>query len=319
MLLRGFRVIGIVLAFANLSAGCGTLTSTLPHAPSTASVHASSRNALLTFDQADFRRYNDALDADIERESGVAIGPGGWLMLPFGQKAHLQEYLSAKYYRSLYQDDALCEQAQRLVTEWANTTSTTAYQAKHREAWEWIAAGQSPRSDLERVIQSIRATRLQRWTRLGKRFGMAPPQAFRLYRGINSTMMIDAAVQAWQDEATTTCALPLRTLSSWSLSEKAAVEFSAAYGGSNEKPWAVFEATVPFEQTLLDKWVDGSDFASQFPGQAEVVVSTRQENALSIDEKAITIYYQQKVYRYADRQAFIQKWTGLKVQASANR
>lgn len=318
MRMRRFGIRAILLVFSSLLAGCGTGIPSHSYTPNNGSLIASSRSQVLTFEQKDFRRYNAALDADIERKAGSSIGYGGWLRLPFERKAPLQEYLNAKYYRSMYQDDALCNDAQRLVTEWANTTSGTGFQAQHREAWEWIAAGRSPRNDLERVINAIRTTRLQRWARLGERVGMVPPQAFRLYRGVNSTIMIDAVVQAWQNETATTCILPLRTLSSWSMSEKAAVEFSAAYGGSNEKPWAVFEATVPFEQTLLDKWVDGSDFATQFPGQAEVVVATRQENELRIDEKAITIYYQQKVYRYADRKDFIRIWASLKGQAALN-
>lgn len=315
--LRGFRFVGMLLALASLSVGCGVGSPTLSRTTTAASVKASSHPTILTFDQDAFRRYNATLDADIERQAGAAIGPGGWLRVSFEQRLRLQAYLKHKYYRPLFQDDPLCDQAQQLVTEWANSTSATPFQAKHREAWESIAAGQAPRSDLERVIQALRETRLQRWQRLGAKIGMEPPQAFRLYRGVKSATMIDAAVHAWQDEAATTFELPLRTLSSWSMSQKAALEFSAAYGGSNERPWAVFEATVPFEQTLLDKWVDGSDFAAQFPGQAEVVVATRRENAITIDERAVSIYYQQKTYRYADREAFIQVWTKLQSQASA--
>jgi hypothetical protein len=69
----------------------------------------------------------------------------------------------------------------------------------------------------------------------------------------------------------------------------------------------VYEADVPFDHTIMDKWSDGHALANLYSPQDEVVVAAPHDT-LQVPEATATVTYKGKTYTYADRQALIQAW-----------
>lgn len=295
---------------ASLLIGCGT-APVAPPSQAVSPLEATARTGTLELSQPAFRRYNQELDRTICDLSKGTILAGGMLSGLGIERPQLRELLNRRYYAALFQDEALLQKSQQVVSEWANVPS--AYQAPLRSAWERIATGLPPRDTREQDFAAIYRGRKARWQRLCDRADMPLPSSFRLYRGVKGDFMAETVFKAWKDETSKTFRIPHYTLSSWSLSEQTAYEFRGAWGMPD--PWIVFEATVPFEKTLLDKWVDGSTFVDGFPGQHEVVVATREENELVIPDTQATVWFGERRYAHQDRAAFIKAWESRAVAA----
>lgn len=292
-----------VALLSMLLAACGAAPVSAPSATADTGAQAAARRNVLDFETPAFQRYNQALDKTICDLSAGTIIPGGMLTGVTNPEA-FAERLNRQIYAPLFEDPALLAQSRTTANEWANSVSQ--YQQDQRTAWEHIAQGLSPQNEREQRVSAIYRSRKARWQRLGKRVGMPVPMAFHLYRGVKGDFMAESVLKAWKDERSDTFRIPLYTLSSWSLSEQTAIEFQAAWGSPDV--WIVFEADVPFEKTLMDKWVDGGTFAERYPGQHEVVVATREPDEIVIPDVQATVWLDRKRYTYQDRAAFIQAW-----------
>lgn len=286
--------------------GCGTAPGSLVATGAKVRAAAAHTGALEITEPL-FQRYNAQLDRTLCGLARGTITSDGLLALgPTANRAAINEQINRQFYAPLFGDRTVMNQSQSLVVEWRNTDSRADYQEQHRAAWERVAAGLAPRTDRERQFAAVKGTRRARWQRLSERIGIPMPRQFRLFRGVKGDFMAETVYEAWKDERHTTFDLPLHTLSSWTMSPEAAFGFREKSEG--DEPYLVFEAIVPFEKTLLDKWVDGSSFVLDNPGQNEMVVATREEDELTVYDDQVTVWLGDRRYTYAERQEFLAAW-----------
>ncbi|MBI6545930.1 MAG: hypothetical protein HY692_03990, partial [Cyanobacteria bacterium NC_groundwater_1444_Ag_S-0.65um_54_12] len=164
--------------------------------------------------------------------------------------------------------------------------------------------GLAPKNKLERQVRDIYNSRQTRWKRLALLAGSkTPPRTFNLYRSEAGIPAFDV-IRAWSDDSTKTLTIRTQLLSSWTLSRDAGERIANQDIGPKHVPRVLYEAAVPFEQTLLDKWSDGGALAtSPYRWQEEVVVAHSHKNALSIPKENATVFLDGIRYSYADRNA----------------
>ena len=90
-------------------------------------------------------------------------------------------------------------------------------------------------------------------------------------------------------------------LASWSLNPSAAYRFAEAAAA------AVYAADIPFEQTLADKWVDGSHFVAPYYRQYEVIAGKSTAGGLLAQAKECRVFYRNKWYGYQEREAVFER------------
>ena len=228
---------------------------------------------------------------------------------------NMKQDLKNLLYRQIFPTEALIDTSDSIVSFWANSTSPQ--QGSLRTAWEAVAQGHEPQSDTEKQLFDLYQSRSDRWQKLAKLTGSVPPTSFHLFRGVGSDQFVQDVINAWQDTSKQTMSVRHYSLSSWSLKPDIAEEF-ARFGRGQEAPAAVvFEADVPFEHTLLDKWADGSTFVTRYPGQDEVVVATPKPNSLEIPKEKATVFLNGVRYGYADREALFKAWSQKSAEKAA--
>lgn len=175
---------------------------------------------------------------------------------------------------------------------------------------ENVINGADPQNALEQTIVDIYTSRPERWERLAQKMGLdSVPENFQLFRGVSSEFFVEAVVNAWRDNTSSDMQIPAYELSSWSLTRETA-------GGFARDPNAavIFEANVPFERTLADKYVDDGSFISSFSHENEVVVAISEKNTLSTEKNKATVKFQGETYTYAERERLILTWDQYKAQ-----
>lgn len=221
-------------------------------------------------------------------------------------KPSLKEHI----YQDLFQDPDLQERAVKLLSGWTSAYSSSITQTEMRKAFSKIMAGQAPESPLEHTIFDIYTTRRERWLRLSDKLGLdGVPESFQLYRGTHSKRILEAVVTAWKDTQYSEMQVPAHELSSWSMSRATAQSF--AFDSEHS---VIFEAQIPFERTLADKFVDDGTFISPFFGEQEVVVATAQKNGITTPKDKVTILFQGKQYDYSQRADLIKAWDAHQIQ-----
>jgi hypothetical protein len=234
--------------------------------------------------------------------SSYGSTPGQALLKPDGTpvKGSLKEHI----YTDIFQDTELRDKTIETFGQWTATYSASDTQKQMREAWSNIMKGQDPSTPMEHTVTDIYTTRKARWERLANTMGLeAVPKEFQLYRGVSSEFFVEAVVKAWRDTSSTDMQIPAHELSSWSLTRNTAEGF-----GSNPKASVVYEANVPFERTLADKFVDDGTFITTFSRENEVVVALSEKNTLTTPKDKATVKFQGKTYTYAERASLIAAW-----------
>jgi hypothetical protein len=162
--------------------------------------------------------------------------------------------------------------------------------------------GRAPASELEQAVAELAGTRKARWERLAAQTGVAAPEAFHLYRGVNGDYAVEAVVRAWADPSAKAMTVPTHELASWSLDRGIAEAF-----GDSRTASVIYEADVPFAKTLADKWVDGGPFVRLGLEQQEVVVAGAKD-AVALPVARAKVVFRGKTYTYADREALVDAW-----------
>lgn len=200
----------------------------------------------------------------------------------------------------LYGDQDLYERAHKAVGGWVMGGKQ---KVALRDAYTRVKLqGNPPATPLEQTLVDLLGTRKARWGRLAAAEQMAVPDAFKLYRGVDGEYAVKAVLDGWLDPAAKTMDVPLYDLTSWSLRRETADQF-ALQADAN----VIYQAQVPFEQTVADKYVDGGAFVRWCFDQDEVVVG-RVGGGLRIPVQDATVQYKGKTYTYADRQALAEAW-----------
>ncbi|MDB5095658.1 MAG: hypothetical protein JWM80_79 [Cyanobacteria bacterium RYN_339] len=200
----------------------------------------------------------------------------------------------------LYADQDLYTRAHDVVGGWvAGGKKKVAL----REAYTRVAVqGNAPAAPIEQTLVDMLTTRRARWERLATREHLPMPEAFKLYRGVDGEYAVKAVMEAWGNPAAQTMEVPLYDLTSWSLRRETADAFAL-----QEAANVIYQAEVPFGNTVADKYVDGGAFIRWCYDQDEVVVG-KPRGGLQIPVQDATVQYQGKTYTYADRQALAEAW-----------
>lgn len=204
------------------------------------------------------------------------------------------------FYATLFQDEDLQKRVTQMINNW---TFGGEGKGVAMEAYKNIAVDdKAPSNQDEKTIQDILATRKERWKRLADKLGISVPETFHLYRGVRGDYAIESMVSAWSDEKSEDMIIPNYELSSWSLNNKVAEMFA-----EGPEPYVIYEGDIPFEKTLVDKWVDGAGFVTFCPDQEEVVVSAPKDT-IKVPKSLASVLYKGKTYSYKDRKELIELW-----------
>lgn len=170
------------------------------------------------------------------------------------QKAReLGKMLGNLYYHDLYQDKGFYASA-REISEKLCSSDSAAHQSVRR-SWVRALNALDPQNDLDEVVSQVYWSRRSRWEKLAKQLKVSLPQKFLAYRAVKGTAFVEAIAEAWEEEDKPLVSVWQESLASWSLSEKAARLY---FGEPFEEQDAVlFVAEIPFEQTFMDKFLDG--------------------------------------------------------------
>jgi hypothetical protein len=200
----------------------------------------------------------------------------------------------------LYADQDLYTRAHALVNGWVAGGKD---QIPLRKAYTRVVVeGQAPASPLEQTLVDMLATRKDRWARYAQRQGLAMPDAFKLYRGVDGEYAVKAVLDGWMDPAAKTMEVPLYDLTSWSMQYETADKFALQTAAN-----VIYQAEIPFSDTVADKYVDGGAFIRWCFDQDEVVVG-KPRGGLHIPLQDATVEYKGKQYTYANRQALAEAW-----------
>lgn len=232
------------------------------------------------------------LSHDLIRRLNARIEPLGSFSAPGAREAR------EAFYRSLYGDAGLQTRAQGLLDRWVTGGRD---QQQIREAFtELVARGGRAGNPTEETVRDLLVTRKQRWERLAARFDAPAPESFHLYRGVRGEYALEELVQALEQPGRKTLTLSNHTVASWSTDRDQARRFADAPAAS-----LIYEADVPIERTLADKWVDGAGLLVWCPEQDEVLVAARN---LEIPLDRFEATFRGKTYRAADRAALVADW-----------
>lgn len=225
-------------------------------------------------------------------------------------KAALKEHI----YGEIFRNPALRDTTIKAFTRWTATYSNAGVQKEMRQAFASIMKGKAPSTPLEKAVFDIYTTRQDRWARLADTAGLGGvPKDFQLYRGVKGERFVSAVIDAWRDTKGPDMQVPAYELSSWSLTRNIAESFA----GSSDAA-VIFEAQVPFERTLADKYVDDGSFITSFSSENEVIVATAESNGLSTPKDKVTVTFKGQKYSYAEREALIQAWDAAQAAAPAS-
>jgi hypothetical protein len=204
------------------------------------------------------------------------------------------------YYGTIFQDSDLQKRVTELINGW--TFGGKGKGAAIEAYRNIIVEGKGPSTPDEQTIYDMMATRKERWERLSEKLGIEVPDTFHLYRGVRGNYSVEALVSAWSDEKSEDMIIPNYELSSWSLDREVAEKF-----GEGPEPYVIYEADIPFERTIADKWVDGAGFVTFCPDQDEVLVSATKDS-IKVPKDLTAVLYKGKTYSYENRKELIDLW-----------
>lgn len=167
-------------------------------------------------------------------------------------------------------------------------------------------------TDVAQDMKVALATRRERWDRLVEAAGInEAPSEFTLYRGMSGegpghkkdqNDVAEWVIVAWQDEANPFMRALTHETASWSTHEESADRF---YGSSLG---VMFKATVPFENTFFDKWVDDNSFITGYGGENEVIAGGGKPNSIAVRKEDVKVRLDGIEYRYDQREAFFKAY-----------
>lgn len=209
----------------------------------------------------------------------------------------------ATYYKGIFGgNEELLKTDNKLVTDWTGSFSSDSRQVAMRYYWEEMMQGKAPSGTAAKEVYDTIASRKERWNKLSQETGIQIPESFTVYRGIKGDEFVDSVAKAWRDDTTSAVQVSHHTLSSWSLDKKAAENFTQA-------PSAVLlEADIPFDMTVMDKWVDDGEFIKKYSKENEVVVGTMKPNTLTVPKEKVTVSLNGTTYTYAQKDEFLKAW-----------
>lgn len=229
---------------------------------------------------------------DLIQRMNARIDPLGRYSVPGTKEAR------TAFYGALYGDAELQDRANRLLKKWVTGGND---QLAVREAFSGLLDhGGQARTPTEQVVRDLLATRKTRWERLAGQFDARVPETFHLYRGVRGDYAIEELVQALEQPGRRSIALSHHTVASWTTDPAQARRFADSPAAS-----LIYEADIPFEKTLADKWVDGSGFLLWCPEQNEIMVAARN---LEIPLDRFEATFRGKTYRAEDRAALVADW-----------
>lgn len=214
------------------------------------------------------------------------------------QKAkELGKMLGNLYYHDLYQDKGFYAAA-REVGDRLCSTDTASHQSVRR-AWVRALNALDPQGDLDEVVSQLYWSRKSRWERLAKQLKMAVPKKFLAYRAVKGSAFVEAVARAWEEEEFPLMSVWQESLASWSLTEKAARQF---FGEPFEEEDAVlFVAEIPFEQTFMDKFLDGGSLVlNHFEEDLIFAGGHKSGDIFAIKERTV-VKYRGFEYTYEQR------------------
>lgn len=229
------------------------------------------------------------------------------------------------------------EKVDAFINEWTSTKARDPFQVKVREDINHVkpllpkpGEAVDPKlleglSDQQRLIFDTLSSRRDRWAALAEELGTPFPEKFDLYRGTSRTDKIDGVLAEWDDPSLTDLATGNRQGGSWSIDPSNAKEY--AVGGPREFQYGgdrftgvTYRAEVPFDDTFVDKFADGSGFAAKGPeirGQREVVVIS-PDSSIRVPKENVKLYVGGKEFTYAQRAEARAAWEAIQNAASVN-
>jgi hypothetical protein len=206
--------------------------------------------------------------------------------------------LKRKYFSKFYADPELEQGADRFIQRWTTTRSSDAFQIAARRAWDAVAATGKATNEHEALLLQMAATREERWLRLSDAQKIPFPNSFNAFRGVSGLDAVLEVADAWRGGQDV--AAQASSLSSWSIKRSAAGAFAKGGVGG-----VIYEAEIPFEQTIADLWVDDSRFLTAHWNQAEVIAALGPGESITVPKEKATVRYKGRVYRYAQRAALL--------------
>lgn len=216
--------------------------------------------------------------------------------------------LRTEFHRPIYADDDLQERAFKALNGWVLGGKG---KKALLEAAGNLEAGKAPATDLEKTVHELTATRRARWQRLSEREGVPMPDRFKLYRGVRGDYALDEVLRGWMLDPAHDIPISHHEVMSWSTNRQTAEAFMSGSPAS-----VLYQAEVPFEQTLADKFVDGGSFVALCPDQNEVVVKAAKDS-LRVPKDQIQVVYKDRTYTYADRHELFEAWHADHMPAAA--
>ncbi len=210
---------------------------------------------------------------------------------PEQRKQHQQEIFDT-HYAPLYALQEQYDGNPERVRAWLNLWTSQQRNAQSTALQHWESALKDASSPDGLALRAWLATRSQRWQMLSAKLELPMPTAFRVYRiakmwrdgdfsgghtGLQDAFaVIRDVVSLWQRPDDLLEARQ-RRLGSWSLSE------SGLYSHVSQARIALkYEAVIPFNATLADKWVDDSAFIEFSPEREVIAIAPTEVVARNI-------------------------------------
>ena len=194
-----------------------------------------------------------------------------------------------------YNSKAEQASAEKLVEYWTRDFEANIERLLIRKAFSDILKGKTPISSWEIDVAVTLVSRRARWENLTEKVGIAFPDAFLCYRGVKGIEYVQELTDAWLDDSEF-LAVRQHELASWSLSKSSAERFAV-----DPHAAVIFIAEIPFEQTLIDKWVDGGRFVIPYYKQYEIVAGYDEPDGIVANSTRSEIFFRGKRYTYAEK------------------
>lgn len=219
-----------------------------------------------------------------------------------------------KFYLRLYGGDGeLLEAGRSLVRRLAWVTSRypefNAMCQAYQESQSYDPDdGAQELTPLAMEFAQIASSRRERWERLAWFLGEpAVPTELVLWRGVNNQRhdYVSDVIKAWKSG--TSIDVRHNVLTSWSTQSGTAHAFAKRWGWGRHGA-VVFRATIPFSDTIADKWLDDASFLVPWWTQDEVYVATSRPNSIVASMSDAVVWFAGKPYGYQNRAGLFSAW-----------
>lgn len=212
-----------------------------------------------------------------------------------GTTTGFQPDVLEQFYSGIFDDWELHGQANASIDGWTGGHDHVI--REFEDGWTLLAQGAGGNREHEWCAQELYETREDRWRSLATALHIGVPTHFRLYRGIDRSDAATYVLREWaRSPDNPRLVVPGPRLASWSFDPKIAKAFATSPEGG-----AIFEAIVPFDLTLADKWVDDGAFLTSYADEEEVIVCTPIENAIASIRKSAMVLVDGAWYGFDDR------------------